>query len=85
VNFPLRGACDTPGLPRLPDRYREAIRSDVPALLISGSLDARTPPANAAAVAVTLPRARTLVIDGASHDLFRRPETMKAIIAFLRQ
>ena len=31
----------------------EPIRSDVPALLISGSLDGRTPPANAAAIAET--------------------------------
>lgn len=85
MNFPLRGVCTTPALPPLPDRYREPVRSDVPALLISGTLDGRTPPANATAAAATLSNARTIVIEGASHDLFRRPETMTAITAFLRQ
>ena len=85
INFPLPDLCGLPGLPRSPDSYREPVRSNLPALLISGSLDGRTPPANAAAVAETMPNARTMVIEGASHDLLRRPQTMKAIMAFLRQ
>ncbi len=49
--------------------FRADARSDVPALLISGTLDPVTPPANAEAVLASLPNGQHLVIDGASADL----------------
>lgn len=85
INFPLPDLCDLPGLPRLPDSFRAPVVADTPALLISGTFDGRTPVQNAAEVASGMPRARTLVIDGASHGLFREPATMKSVLAFLRE
>jgi pimeloyl-ACP methyl ester carboxylesterase len=76
------------GTPQAPAREPGELRvpaNRADASAVSGSLDGRTPPANAAAVAAAMPNGRKMTIDGASHDLFRRPETMKAIIAFLRQ
>ena len=85
INFPLPDLCDLPGLPRLPAAYRAAVESRVPTLLISGTFDGRTPVQNAVDAARHLPNAESLVIDGASHGLFREPETMQKILAFFRR
>ena len=45
------------------------LRSDVPALLISGEVDPVTPPANGEEVARTLPNARHVVIPGHGHTM----------------
>ena len=79
INFPMPALCDTPGLPRLPDSFRAPVTSAVPALLVAGTFDGRTPPANAEAVARRLPRAKTLIIPGASHGLFQEPAAMAAV------
>ena len=84
INFPLPGLCDLAGLPRLPDSFRATVRSDVPALLISGTFDGRTPVQNASDVAAGMPQARTLVIEGASHGLFREKEVSAALVQFFR-
>ena len=47
----------------------QPLRSDVPALLISGEVDPVTPPGNADEVARTLPNARHVVIPGHGHTL----------------
>jgi len=83
INFPLPAICDTPGLPRLTDAFREPVVSAIPALLVAGTFDGRTPPANAVAVAKHLSRARVLIIPGASHSLFRDPEALAASLDFL--
>ena len=85
MDFPRPMLCEGPGLPRLPDAHRAAVRSDVPALLVSGTFDGRTPVANARDVARHLPNARLLVVDGAAHDLFGAPGVMEAVLAFLRE
>ena len=85
INFPLPDLCDVPGLPRLPDESRAPLLVDVPALLISGTFDGRTPVANAVDVARSFPRARTLVVEGASHGLFREAVVMKSILSFFRE
>jgi pimeloyl-ACP methyl ester carboxylesterase len=85
INYPLPDVCDTPGLPRLPDAFRAPVVSAIPALLVAGTFDGRTPPANAEAVAKHLPRGKVLVIPRASHSLFRDPEAMEACLGFLRE
>src|SRR5690606_17820881 len=85
IVFPLPGLCAVPGLPRLPETYRELVVSDVPALLVSGSFDGRTPVQNATEVARGLPNARVLIIDGASHGLFRERRVLEAVLAFFRE
>jgi pimeloyl-ACP methyl ester carboxylesterase len=47
--------------------FREPLASDVPVLLLSGSDDPVTPPANAVAAMKGLRRARHLVLDGEGH------------------
>lgn len=83
MNFPLPAVCDVPGLPRLPDTFRAPVVSAVPALLVAGTFDGRTPPPNAEAAARGLSRATLLIIPGASHSLFRDAGAMAASLAFL--
>jgi pimeloyl-ACP methyl ester carboxylesterase len=85
MDFPLPELCESAGLLPLPSDFRTPVESEVPALLVSGSFDGRTPVANAVDVLRTLPNARHLVVEGASHDLFRRPEVIRDLIAFFRE
>jgi pimeloyl-ACP methyl ester carboxylesterase len=84
ILFPLPDICQTPGLPRLSDAYRQPLKSDHAVLLISGTFDGRTPVQNAAIVASDLPRSKTMVIEGASHGLFREQSVSAAAVLFLR-
>jgi pimeloyl-ACP methyl ester carboxylesterase len=85
MNFPLPGLCDVEGLPRLPDSFREPVTSGVPALLVSGTWDGRTPPENAKAVASSMSAASLLTIPKASHGLFQEPVAIDALRDFLRR
>jgi len=77
---------DALGIPDLGPAFREPVRSDVPALFISGTLDGRTPPANAREVLRGFPDGRHLVVENAGHsdDLFlSSPEIREVMEAFL--
>ncbi|MEM9555153.1 MAG: alpha/beta fold hydrolase [Acidobacteriota bacterium] len=68
LNLTNRALCDALGLePPAPASF-EPVQSDVPVLLISGSLDARTPAGNAEQVARTLSRSHHVVVEGAGHS-----------------
>ena len=60
------------GIPDLGDAFRGPVRSEMPALFISGTLDGRTPVANADEVLGGFPNGRHLIIENAGHsdDLF---------------
>ena len=84
LDFPE--VCSAWGVNRLPDSYRAPVKSAVPSLLISGTLDGRTPVSNADAASRGLKRFTHVVIDGASHgdDLFlSSPEIVPMIVKFL--
>jgi pimeloyl-ACP methyl ester carboxylesterase len=83
MNFPLPDICDVPGLPRLADGFRAPLTSTVPALLVAGTWDARTPPANARAAAASLPHAELLIVPRVSHDLFQHADVSAAVTRFL--
>ncbi len=83
INFPLTGLCDLPGLPRLPDSFRAPLESEVPALLVAGTFDGRTPVANARQVSLGMPAAELLIVEGASHGLLGEPEVMARALEFL--
>lgn len=85
MNFPLPGLCDVEGLPRLPDSFRRPVNAAVPALLVSGTWDGRTPPANAAAAASSMTAAELVTIPGASHGLFQEPAAIDALRGFFRR
>ena len=64
--------------------FRQPFPSEVPALLVSGTWDGRTPPANADAVAATMAATRVVTIPRASHGLFQEPAAIDALRVFLR-
>jgi pimeloyl-ACP methyl ester carboxylesterase len=82
INAPLPGLCDTPGLPRLDDRFRAPLTSSVPTLFVAGTFDGRTPPANLDALRPGFTRGTFLVLPGASHSLFRETAAMDAAMRF---
>jgi pimeloyl-ACP methyl ester carboxylesterase len=47
IDFPFPDVCDVWGNPDLGEAFRKNIKSNVPALFISGTFDVRTPPSNA--------------------------------------
>jgi pimeloyl-ACP methyl ester carboxylesterase len=84
IDFPFPDLCAGASLPRLPDEFRAPLHSTVPALFIAGTLDARTPEANAREIAATMPNASVLVIENGPHGTPGMPELLSAITAFLR-
>ncbi|MEM1127590.1 MAG: alpha/beta fold hydrolase [Bacteroidota bacterium] len=73
-------------LPDLGEAYRAPTVTDVPVLLISGTLDGRTPPRNAEEVRAGLPNSVHLILDGAGHSdpLFLSSPRIEAVMkAFL--
>lgn len=87
TDFPLPEICSVPDLPRLSDEFRSPLESSVPALLISGTLDGRTPVANADEIASGLPHARGMTIENATHGselLLASPEIGDEVAGFFR-
>jgi pimeloyl-ACP methyl ester carboxylesterase len=75
------------GNPDLGPAYRAPIRSDVPVLFISGTLDGRTPVSNAEEVRRGFPHGEHLIVEGASHgyDLFFfTPKVQEVMQEFLK-
>lgn len=89
-NFPFPDVCDVvyervPEL-RLPADFRAPIRSDVPALFISGTHDGVTPFSNALEVAAGFSNGLHLVIQGAEHSdglLISSPLIVEGMAEFL--
>lgn len=85
VNFPmpqLRGAL--PGLD-LGDEFREEARSDVPTLLLTGTLDGRTYPQEQTEAVAGLDNLSRVTVENAGHNLYMlTPEVTDAIEAFMR-
>lgn len=68
LNFPFPELADGLGLVDLGEDFRAPLQSELPVLLISGSLDGRTPVANAQALLPRFSNGRHLLVRGASHD-----------------
>jgi hypothetical protein len=60
-------ACEAWDVPELGPAYDRPVRSDIPALLLSGEFDQITPPHFAERVAQTLDRAQQFVLPGMGH------------------
>lgn len=88
INLPFPEVCAAVNVPDLGDAFRSPVRSNVPALLISGTLDGRTRPRQAEeARHLGLTNAQHLVIEGAGHSdplFLSSPKIFEAIKAFLR-
>jgi pimeloyl-ACP methyl ester carboxylesterase len=86
INFPYPDVCASLGIPDLGDDFRKPVKSEVPALLISGTLDGRTPVAHAEELRAGMPNAVHLVIDGAGHSdplFLSSPKILEAMKQFL--
>jgi pimeloyl-ACP methyl ester carboxylesterase len=68
ADFPLPYVSEACGAWDLGEDFRSPIYSDTPVLFISGTMDPRTPPANAEEVRVGFPSGKHLVVDGMLHE-----------------
>lgn len=87
LDFPIPDVCPAWGVSPLPARNRTLVRSDIAALFISGTLDARTPPDNAEEIRKGFPHSYHVLIDGAGHgnDLFvSSPEIQEVMVEFMK-
>jgi pimeloyl-ACP methyl ester carboxylesterase len=86
-NFPFPDVCEEWTAPDLGDEFRAPLRSDVPVLFISGTLDARTPVSNAEEYRTGFPNSTHIIIEGAVHSdplFLSSPKIKEGMMEFLR-
>lgn len=84
ANFPFPEAAAFWGAPDLGDTFRADFVSDLPILLVTGTLDGFTPTEQAEEARAGLPHSAHLVIENAAHnDLLAHPEAVERVAAFL--
>ena len=86
INFPAMYLSRAWGAVDLGNDFRRPVTSDVPALIMVGDLDPRTPVENAKEVAATLSRATVITLENATHqfDLFGSAPIRDILGRFLR-
>jgi pimeloyl-ACP methyl ester carboxylesterase len=87
ANFPFPEICEEWKGSDLGDEFRSPVRSDVPLLFISGTLDARTPVSNAEEYRKGFPNSTHIIIDGAVHSdplFLSSPQIKDGMLEFLR-
>ncbi len=85
TNAPFPEVCGVLELAPLGDEFRAPLASMVPALFISGTLDANTPPFQAEELRWGFPFSTHLVVEGAGHEsTLPHPDVQQAILDFLR-
>jgi pimeloyl-ACP methyl ester carboxylesterase len=82
ANFPFPEIGAAWGNPDLGPSFRAPVRSSVPVLFVSGTLDGRTPVSNADEVQAGFPNGARFIIEGASHgdDLFVASPSIKHVM-----
>lgn len=87
ANFPFPGVCEAWKAPDLGDAFRSPLRSDIPVLFISGTLDARTPVSNAEEYRRGFTNSTHVIIEGAVHSdplFLSSPKIKDGMMEFLR-
>ena len=87
ANFPFPDVCQEWKAPDLGDAFRSPLRSDVPVLFISGTLDARTPVSNAEEYRTGFTNSTHMIIEGAVHSdplFLSSPKIKDGMMEFLR-
>ena len=87
IDFPFPDVCDAWGSPDLGESFREPVKSETPALFISGTLDVRTPISNAEEVRSGFRTSTHLIVDGATHSdplFLSSPEIKKVMMEFMK-
>jgi len=67
VNFPFPDIGTAWGAPDLGEEFRARLRSKLPVLIISGTMDARTPVSNGEEIARGLPNSQHLIVKNVGH------------------
>lgn len=67
-NLPFPFVGDALGVDDLGEQFRAPVQSEVPTLFCAGTLDGRTPIANAEAARRGFPHSHLVVVDGATHE-----------------
>ena len=83
----IPGACGEWGNPDLGDDFRSPVKSSVPTLFISGTLDARTPISNAEEYRAGFTNSKHLIIEGAVHSdplFLSSPKIKDVMLEFMR-
>ena len=85
LNFPMPQLLGVvPGVD-LGEAFRSPLRIDHPALLVSGTLDGRTPMAEQDAVAAQFTRQCRVIVDNAGHNVFEaHPDVQGLLVRFFR-
>ena len=86
-NFPFPDVCEEWKAPDLGDAFRSPLKSTVPTLFISGTLDARTPVSNAEEYRKGFADSTHMIIDGAVHSdplFLSSPKIKDGMMEFLR-
>ena len=86
-NFPFPDICQAWKAPDLGDTFRAPLRSDVPVLFISGTLDARKPVSNAEEYRTGFTNSTHMIIEGAVHSdplFLSSPKIKEGMMEFLR-
>ena len=86
-NFRFPDVCEEWKAPDLGDAFRAPLRSDVPVLFISGTLDARTPISNAEEYRTGFSNSTHMIIEGAVHSdplFLSSPKIKDGMMEFLR-
>ncbi len=86
INFPEMYLADAWAPLDLGEDFRRPVRSTVPTLIFAGDLDPRTPVENGREIAATLPAAKLVVLENATHqfDFFGSPAIRAVLAQFLR-
>ena len=86
IDFPFPEVCAAWGRPDLGSTFRSPVKSSLPVLFISGTLDGRTPVSNAEETRKGFPNSVHLIVDQAGHvdaSMFK-PKTIEVMLEFLK-
>ena len=87
INFPGMFVADAwAPVTDLGEEFRRPLKGAIPTLILVGDLDPRTPMVNAREIAATLPAAKVVVLENATHqfDVFGSPAILTVLAQFLR-
>lgn len=87
MDFPFPEVCDGWRVPDLGEASRSPVRSEVPALFLNGTLDARTPVSNMVEVGAGFPNGVQVVVENGGHGdelLLASPEIPRLVLDFLK-
>ncbi len=83
LNFPMPHLVGAFGLSDLGDEFRAPVKTSVPTLILSSTLDGRTYP-DAAAEAISGPAVQMVVVENGGHNVFMQsPEISDLILRFM--